>query len=196
MKLYYYIWNEKKVPDSHTLLREAVRRYLSEAESGSSSQPSLLSLSSPSPEATIGEGDRREPAVEGLSLTICTDTPHGKPYIKELPNVHFSISHSGNIWACAMGETPVGLDIQTEGKVDAEKIARRFFHPSEIAWLQEHGWEQFARIWAKKESYVKLTGDGLSKGLDYFSVVDGSLDAVQEEVEMKEGLCAVVTVRG
>ncbi len=35
----------------------------------------------------------------------------GKPMFEE-SGFHFSVSHSGNLWACLIGITPVGLDIQ------------------------------------------------------------------------------------
>ncbi len=106
------------------------------------------------------------------NFSVCKKEPHGKPYIEELPDVHFSISHAGDYWACAIGENEVGLDLQDYRKRNYEKIAKRFFHPSETEWLRSHDEDDFFLIWAMKESYVKYTGDGLSKGLDYFSVVD------------------------
>ncbi len=127
------------------------------------------------------------------AFTVCADTAHGKPYVKELPDVHFSITHGGGIWACAVGGCEAGLDLQEVRERKTEPIAQRFFHPSEIAWLAEHDSpEEFFRIWAKKESYVKYTGTGLSEGLDYFSVVDG-VPAFQQEIPFKEGYFLVLT---
>ncbi len=126
-------------------------------------------------------------------FTVCTDTKHGKPYVKELPDVHFSITHGGGYWACAVGGCEVGLDIQEIRERKTDKIAERFFHPSEIAYLAEHGGpEEFFRIWAKKESYVKYTGKGLTEGLDYFSVVDG-VPAVQTEIPFAKDCFLVLT---
>ncbi len=126
------------------------------------------------------------------SFTVCSDTPHGKPYVAELPDVHFSISHAGGYWVCAVGGAEVGLDLQDFRKIDYEHIAKRFFHPTEIEWLKGRGETDFFRIWARKESYVKFTGEGLSRGLDYFSVVEG-LPAWQWEVPFKGGYQMVVT---
>ncbi len=132
-------------------------------------------------------GGKQEP------FTVCSDTEHGKPYIKELPDVHFSISHGGGFWACAVGDCEAGLDLQDVREADTERIARRFFDPSEVAWLAEHdGAEAFFRIWAKKESYVKYTGKGLAEGLDGFSVVEG-VPACQQEVPFYDGCLLVLT---
>ncbi|MCD8364885.1 MAG: 4'-phosphopantetheinyl transferase superfamily protein [Clostridiales bacterium] len=125
--------------------------------------------------------------------TVCRNGEYGKPYIEELPDVHFSISHSGGFWACAIGSAEVGLDLQEVKEVREEKLARRFFHPSEVEWLEEHGFDQFSRLWAYKESYVKYTGVGLRDGMDYFSVVDGGLPACQQELPFRDGFYLVVT---
>ncbi len=37
---------------------------------------------------------------------------HGKPYIEEIKNLHFSISHSGHWWVCVVDNQPIGMDIE------------------------------------------------------------------------------------
>ena len=78
----------------------------------------------------------------GFSLEEIRDlrlarSPHGKPYFedflkpynKEEREVHFSVSHSGDWWACIIAEEPVGLDIEDISKKSPkfEAIAKRFF---------------------------------------------------------------------
>lgn len=83
---------------------------------------------------------------------------HGKPCFPEAPMIHFSISHSGGFWVCAISGQTVGVDIQErrwKGKQREEKgagqsgeksvrpgficcedrIAERFFHPEERQFL-------------------------------------------------------------
>ncbi|MCD7982165.1 MAG: 4'-phosphopantetheinyl transferase superfamily protein [Clostridiales bacterium] len=129
---------------------------------------------------------------EPEAFTVCQRKEHGKPFVKELPEVHFSISHSGGFWVCALSDTEVGLDLQICYQGDSEKLAHRFFHPSEVAWLEEHGFKEFSWMWACKESYVKYTGVGLREGLDGFSVVNG-LQAVQKEIPFRDGFRMVLT---
>ncbi|MGI5970978.1 MAG: 4'-phosphopantetheinyl transferase family protein [Oscillospiraceae bacterium] len=107
------------------------------------------------------------------SLFITSKTASGKPFFTRLPDVHFSVSHSGGYWACAFGPSPVGLDLQIHRECDAMKLSRRFFHPDEDAFLLGRGYkfEDFFYIWAAKESFVKYTGEGIARGLDSFSVV-------------------------
>ena len=102
-----------------------------------------------------------------------------------------------------MGSCRVGLDLQKEYEKNGEKLARRFFHPQEIAWMEAHGFGHFSRIWTYKESYVKYTGTGLSSGLDYFSVIQGlqageneSLGVVQQEIPFLESYWMVLTSAG
>ena len=62
----------------------------------------------------------------------------GKPYFEER-GPHFSISHSGGLWACAFSSSHVGLDIQeTAGRAKEGAIARRFFTLEENRHLKGH----------------------------------------------------------
>ncbi len=106
-------------------------------------------------------------------------SPQGKPYFPEAPWLHFSISHSGAFWSCAVSGQPVGLDLQIrketgtkKGKNRTERIAARFFHPQEMAAIANG--VEFYDIWAAKESYVKYTGRGLGEGFETFWVADGT----------------------
>ena len=62
---------------------------------------------------------RIEEAVEDYSRTYKTEDSQvkllyesgGKPYL-ESRAVELSISHSGELWGCALSKEPVGLDIQ------------------------------------------------------------------------------------
>jgi len=96
----------------------------------------------------------------------------GKPFFVDLPDLHFSLSHSGNYGACAFYHQPVGLDLQTHSSCDRKAIARRFFHPEEYAYLEVENFIPFFQVWAAKEGYVKYTGEGISGGLHTFSVAD------------------------
>lgn len=122
----------------------------------------------------------------GFSLEEIRDlrlarSPHGKPYFedflkpynKEEREVHFSVSHSGDWWACIIAEEPVGLDIEDISKKSPkfEAIAKRFFTEEEIKYVDAYGKEGFFDIWVRKEAYIKFLGTGLSEGLNTFSVI-------------------------
>lgn len=105
----------------------------------------------------------------------------GKPYFAGNGNVHFSVSHSGDFVAVAIGETPLGVDLQQhkqrgyETRDDAiarhRKLASRYFHPREQEYLENDPWEGFFRIWTAKESLVKRTGRGIDHGFSELCIL-------------------------
>ncbi|MBR5047649.1 MAG: 4'-phosphopantetheinyl transferase superfamily protein [Eubacterium sp.] len=116
-------------------------------------------------------------------------SPHKKPYFQACPEIFHNVSHSGDWWACAYGKEEVGLDLQRKEKKDTKKLAERFFHPREIAWLKDRPDDQFYRLWAYKESYLKYTGTGLVEGLDHFSVIPSGYGKAGEMKPGAEGVC-------
>ena len=97
--------------------------------------------------------------------------PNGKP---EMEGIYFNLSHSKNMVICAVGEKTVGCDIEQICKVP-EKVANRFFSETEIEYLSKFkGQEkskQFYRLWTMKESYIKMTGEGMRLPLESFEVI-------------------------
>jgi phosphopantetheinyl transferase len=123
--------------------------------------------------------------AEGTKIAAAPDFLHlpqpailrhqgGKPYFPAAPDLHFSLSHSGDYAVCAYHDQPVGLDLQVHSRCNQAAIARRFFRPEENDYLAAKNYESFFAVWAAKESYLKYTGEGIVGGLDQFSVVDGS----------------------
>ena len=126
----------------------------------------------------------------------------GKPYFLHLPQLHFSISHSRDWWACALGRAQVGLDIQwQDGRRDIQRLGRRCFHRREVAWLEEKAWQPpaFYDLWAAKEAYVKFSGAGLSRidSLSRFSLIPPPAKPQLKHLPAPEGyslcLCAAQT---
>ena len=108
------------------------------------------------------------------NLTIARE-PGGKPYFPAAPWLYCSVSHSGDVWLCACSDTPVGVDIQRIQPTRTTALARRFFHPDEIARLDTHP-DDFFLIWTAKEACVKRTGRGIDSNFPHFSVIaDGRL---------------------
>lgn len=90
----------------------------------------------------------------------------GKPYFVG-SGVHFSLSHSGRYALCALGSDPVGCDIQRIRQVE-ERTVRRVLCDEE--WrhymsLSDGRERFFFGAWTVKESFLKLTGQGLGGGL-------------------------------
>ena len=99
--------------------------------------------------------------------------PWGKPFFPQVPRLHFSLTHSGEWWLCAFSDRPLGLDLQIHRSyADPARLARRFFHPLEDAWLARAQYRDFFDLWCAKESWVKYTGRGFFDDPADFSVVD------------------------
>ena len=86
-------------------------------------------------------------------------TSSGKPFFcgKNMP--FFNLSHSGNFVGCALHDREIGLDIQKLTK-PRESLIRRVCTQEELISLKSP--QDFCRIWAMKESAVKLTGEGIT----------------------------------
>jgi phosphopantetheinyl transferase len=125
----------------------------------------------------------------GAPLPAAAPGPHGKPYFPEDLSFRFSISHSGTHAAVAFAQDPsltfsVGLDIQELRRIpgDCLKVAKRFFAPDEYEALRSipDGERRalFCRMWAAKEAFLKMTGEGLPGDPASFSVLsEGTLTA-------------------
>ena len=96
---------------------------------------------------------------------------HGKPMIDGL---EFSLSHSGNLVVCAVSDQPVGCDVE-EIREAPKGVAERYFSEGEQAYLSRFAREEydkaFFRFWTMKESYVKMTGEGLRVPFEAYEVV-------------------------
>lgn len=94
---------------------------------------------------------------------------HGKPCFREEDRGYFSISHSGNLACCALGETACGVDIQESREISSALIAK-CCNDREIQLLQSVSGETeqerlFALLWSRKEAMGKLNGLGISQNL-------------------------------
>ena len=92
---------------------------------------------------------------------------HGKPYFRENLGIHFNISHSGVYGACALSFIPCGLDIQEVRKVRSRKMLERVLSREEQELVQkaQNPEVEFCRFWARKESFLKLSGDGITRSM-------------------------------
>ena len=94
----------------------------------------------------------------------------GKPELVG-SGISFNLSHSGNFAACAVSDSPIGLDIQTERDCD-RRLAEKYFTALERHFIEESENKAYAftKLWTMKESAVKYIGTGLKTPLSSFSV--------------------------
>lgn len=117
--------------------------------------------------------------VDERSVTYQTGD-NGKPFVAGLPGIDFSLSHSGKMVMCALGDAgAVGCDIESL-RERGTAVARRFFTESEYRHIicAAEPEREFIRCWTLKESYVKMLGTGLSIPLSSFEINPGPPPAV------------------
>lgn len=113
---------------------------------------------------SVVAGSCMESLAESLDTEIVR-SPNGKPVFGR-DDMHLSVSHSGGLVAVAWSDMPVGVDLQRI--VPMGNIADRILSPKERDMMTDRSDRSLVRVWTRKESYVKLTGDGISKRFDTF----------------------------
>ncbi len=120
--------------------------------------------------------EERRQRVGATDLTLAYGT-NGKPRLAHHPDSHFNLSHSGTLAVCAVADRAVGVDVERPHRVDGA-LVRRVLTAAEQAWLAQQANKEaaFIRLWTRKESFLKLTGQGLSRRPDSFSVLPQAED--------------------
>lgn len=92
---------------------------------------------------------------------MITFMANGKPCFKELP-IFFNISHCNSMAVCALADVPVGVDVETGRRVK-DSLVRRVLNSWEQAYVKEQpeSMDRFPELWTLKESFIKMTGEGL-----------------------------------
>jgi len=123
----------------------------------------------------------------------------GKPWLKGLP-VHFSISSSGQFGLVAISANfPIGVDIEIHNAKMAS-LDMHFLASEEINLLkaEQNDTANFFRIWARKESVIKATGDGMSFPLKTISVLQDVVlvpePARIQDLDVAEGYSAAFAI--
>lgn len=115
---------------------------------------------------------------------------YGKPYVRELPELGFNLSHAGNYVAAVFSEGAAGIDIECRRKV-RDGMAKRFFSEGEYAAFLR-GEHDFFWFWTRKESYIKAVGEGMHLPLTDFSTLSDEMAGERRYYfktwEMGEGL--------
>jgi len=110
----------------------------------------------------------RVTGIDKHALQFATNE-NGKPYLANMPHVHYNLSHSGEYVAFALSDEPVGIDVEVIRPIN-KNIAKRFFTQNERDHISNCPY-RFFEVWTKKESHIKREGSTLSK-LPSFSALD------------------------
>ncbi|MBO4664205.1 MAG: 4'-phosphopantetheinyl transferase superfamily protein [Bacteroidaceae bacterium] len=91
---------------------------------------------------------------------------HGKPSIIGHPDIHFNLSHCKTAVACAISDTPIGIDIESIRDAK-ESVIRYAMNDAETQRIMESSNPalEFTKLWTIKESVLKLTGEGINDNM-------------------------------
>jgi len=126
--------------------------------------------------------DRKQSLGAGLLLNevlslhgvLVDDIVYGENGKPKIPGICFNLSHSEDMVICAVSEKPIGCDVEKVKEANL-KVADRFFTEKEVEYLnaldKDNRADAFFRLWTMKESYMKMTGEGMKLALDQFEFV-------------------------
>lgn len=94
---------------------------------------------------------------------------------RKVPQIHFSLSHSGEYAVLAVSDQPVGIDIEHKKK-NCLSVAKRCFCQEEYEDILGAGTDleqekRFLEYWTMKEAWIKHSGEGLHIPLNSFRIV-------------------------
>ncbi len=94
---------------------------------------------------------------------LITNLPSGKPVAEVKGNeVFVSLTHSGNFVACALSNTPVGIDLEVKRDFNPRVLKALCDAECEFVAKSKDEAIAFLKIWTAKEAYLKMTGEGLA----------------------------------
>lgn len=108
----------------------------------------------------------------GLCDTDITLSDNGRLLLSEESGLDFNISHSGDMVVMAISDEGfVGCDVEHMTRRGFGAVKKKL-SDIEIAWIDSFSddREGFYRVWTARESYTKLTGEGITLSLDTYEV--------------------------
>lgn len=94
-----------------------------------------------------------------------------KPFLKDYPDIFFSISHCKNAVVCAVSNKNIAVDIMDYRKAKSSVIRRVCSSDEQnLLSVSNNIDKAFTRLWVMKECYSKLDGRGLS--LDFSKITN------------------------
>lgn len=96
----------------------------------------------------------------GRSLSDVKRGAHGKPYVEGEP--YFNLSHSGEYVVMAVGDRPVGIDVEKKKDL-SPAVAKAFLNPEELDYVTTGSELSVLNLWCRKEAFLKCLGYGWDK---------------------------------
>lgn len=111
----------------------------------------------------------------GISQELIFDkTNDGKPFITNLNNFDFNISHTKNMVMCGINNNgKIGVDVEHIRSVH-KNVEKKVYSLEEISYIHESVEDssfRFFEIWTKKEAYTKYIGTGLRNDINNINML-------------------------
>ncbi|MGE5944179.1 MAG: 4'-phosphopantetheinyl transferase family protein [Flavobacteriales bacterium] len=119
--------------------------------------------------------------IKNISIELL---PNKKPYLPSHPKLFFNVSHSGDYAIFAIGNAPVGIDIEfIDLSYAFHDVLPHIFNKSEIHYIcnANNQLEAFYRLWTRKEAFVKALGKGIDDDFLKIPCLDG-LHAIDNSI--------------
>lgn len=154
-------------------------------------------------------GERLSLAPQEVSLVRepcpCCGAPRGRPAVGGPSRpLHFSLSRSGGWAMIAVAPDPIGVDIEAFPRSDTVAQVSHLLHSAERTEIRHAPAREqakvFARIWTRKEAYLKAVGVGLAHqfATDYLASavsLTGPADWFVFNVPAPSGFAAATAIR-
>lgn len=124
-----------------------------------------------------------------------TYNQYGKPYLVNMEDVYFSISHSGKYIAMIKDTEEVGIDIEEINSFNI-KVAQKFFTKEENNFLIQQNNNisiEGYRIWTQKEAYLKKVGTGFANGGYKLNTLDPNIRQHIKTIQIENYMLTIAT---
>lgn len=103
---------------------------------------------------------------------------NGKPFFAQ-GHVFFSISHSRGVCAAAVSDRPVGVDVEICREDYKQSMVEKCLTTSEKRLFDG----DFTKLWCRKESVAKMTGEGMNGYPNHIETRDSALVFFEKKIE-------------
>lgn len=114
-------------------------------------------------------------------------TSNHKPFLKN-QNIHFNISHAGNLVVCGISKSTIGIDIEyIDPKINYIDFKSQMT-PNEFNKIHfsEDEARSFFTYWTEKEAVIKAHGKGLLIPLQSFEIFQGQTLIGEEKFYLRQ----------
>ena len=129
---------------------------------------------------------------EGIKPPDIVRNERGKPRDAK-GETFFSVSHTGDVFALAIGSSEIGLDIQKKLPKNMDIFTEKFFGEDDAPVEGPLAPSEFLRIWTRKEALVKYLDDQLVRVLREEPVL-GRRDVRFLDLDLGDGLYGAICI--